>query len=241
MNRDLLFKRNRLFSCESDTATEKHRAFTLVEMLVVIAIIAILAALLLPALSRGKESARSVSCMNNLHQLALATCAYTVDASGRVPVFRTWLATTNSGDLTTGGLYPYLKSKAVYACPTDDFSPKNSPVYTTANLHPRNYSYAMSCGYCHTTDTAQMREAFRTLLFMEGNLATNDYSGLVGPGGWLTAANSLAFRHNRRGHLVMADLHIETMNTNQFSVVAQTKRFWFPNDDTGGISFPALQ
>jgi prepilin-type N-terminal cleavage/methylation domain-containing protein len=240
MNRDFRFKRNRLFSCESYTATEIQRAFTLVEMLVVIAIIAILAALLLPALGRGKESARSVSCMNNLHQLALATCAYTMDASGRVPVFRTWLAALTSGDLTTGGLYPYLKSKAVYVCPTDNLTSRNSPVYTIPNSHPRNYSYAMSCGYCHTTDTGQMREASKTLLFMEANLATNDYSGLVGPGGWLTAANSLAFHHNKRGHLVMADLHIETMNTNQFSAVAQTKRFWFPNDDTGGISFPNL-
>ena len=71
-------------------------------------------------------------------------------------------------------------------------------------------------------------------------MATNDYSGLVGPGGWLTAAHSLAFHHNNRGHLVMADFHLETMNTNQFSAVAQTKRFWFPNDDTGGMAFPAL-
>jgi prepilin-type processing-associated H-X9-DG protein len=145
-----------------------------------------------------------------------------------------------TGDLTTGGLYPYLKSKSVYVCPSDDFSSKNSPVYVTPEAHPRDYSYAMSCGYCHTTDTSQMRQAFKTLLFMEGNLATNDYSGLVGPVSWLTAANSLAFRHNNRGHLVMADFHIETMNTNQFSAVAQTKRFWFPNDDTGGISFPGL-
>jgi prepilin-type N-terminal cleavage/methylation domain-containing protein len=79
----------RFFSCESYTATEIQRAFTLTEMLVVIAIIGILTALLLPALGRGKESARSVSCMNNLHQLALATSAYTADANGNVPVFRT--------------------------------------------------------------------------------------------------------------------------------------------------------
>ena len=60
-----------------------QRAFTLIEMLVVIAIIAILTALLLPALGRGKESARSVSCMNNLHQLGIGWISYNGDNKGR--------------------------------------------------------------------------------------------------------------------------------------------------------------
>jgi prepilin-type N-terminal cleavage/methylation domain-containing protein len=47
-------------------------AFTLVELLVVIAIIAVLSALLLPALSRSREEAQSMSCKNHLHQIGLA-------------------------------------------------------------------------------------------------------------------------------------------------------------------------
>lgn len=241
MNLDFLFKRNRPCDSESDMAREADSAFTLIELLVVITIIAILAALLLPAISRSKESARSICCINNLRQLALATSAYTLDANDRVPVFRLWLSALGAGDLTTGGLYPYLKSKKVYVCPTDNLAFIKTPVYSGPNPHPRNYSYAISCGYCHTTDMAQMREAYKTLLFMEGNLAANDYSGLVGPDGWMGAASSLAFRHNNRGHLVMADFHIETMNKNNFNAVALTKRFWFPNDDMGGMSFPSLK
>ena len=63
----------------------RDRAFTLIELLVVIAIIAILAAFLLPALSRTKESSKRTYCALNLRQLVLGTAMYANEHSERFP------------------------------------------------------------------------------------------------------------------------------------------------------------
>jgi prepilin-type processing-associated H-X9-DG protein len=95
----------------------------------------------------------------------------------------------------------------------------------------------MNCGICHATDMSTFLEPVKTSVFVEANLATNDYSGVVGP---QVDVRTIALRHGGLGHVIMADNHVESLDKTKYDQLSKTKRFWFPTDDTsgpGGMSF----
>lgn len=162
---------------------------------------------------------------------------YSLDYNGHLPSFRNWLY-TRAGDLTSGRLFPYLASKQVFLCPTDRLelaskrkgsAPAPSGFGSVSRM--RDYSYAMNCGICHATDLAAFLEPSKTLLYLEASLATNDYTGMIGPS---VQVRSIALRHAKRGHLITADSHVESMNKKQYDAANKLKRFWFPTQDSSG-------
>jgi prepilin-type N-terminal cleavage/methylation domain-containing protein/prepilin-type processing-associated H-X9-DG protein len=103
-------------------------AFTLIELLVVIAIIATLAALLLPVLSRAKESGRATACLSNLHQIGLALQLYAGDNKNRLPCMSDiYPGTTNQFPGPEQVLSSQLGNLNVLRCPSDKW-PSDKPL-----------------------------------------------------------------------------------------------------------------
>ena len=105
----------------------KRNSFTLIELLVVIAIIAILAGMLLPALSKARARAQAASCISNLRQMGTAFNMYLVDTKDHMP-YGWWNPDTN-GTYWFNELYPYLDNIKMYVCPSSDGKLSNDHVY----------------------------------------------------------------------------------------------------------------
>lgn len=118
------------------------RGFTLIELLVVVSIIAVLAALLLPAINLVRESARSTQCQSNLRQLHMGTMGFVSDNHGLIP--KSYSKVTGSSDFWFARIAPYIEASRGGDHFTDLDHERKSVVFGCPSFNPTVDWY---CGY----------------------------------------------------------------------------------------------
>ena len=228
--------------CNMKKRDLRRTGFTLIELLVVVAIIAILAAMLLPALAQARERARTAICMNNLKQIGLVFSMYLQDYSGFFPPS---LYTPAPNPNWVMLMKPYLNDNNTYSsnqyvsisqwtCP----STRNRRYTSTDPSKRYIYSYHVSYGYNYSSLANKLkREAkvinpSRHMLIgeTEGSasgttITAGRYITWAGAG---TTENGIARRHNGNlASILFVDGHVELLDGNVLNNTPSSQYPWF--------------
>jgi prepilin-type N-terminal cleavage/methylation domain-containing protein/prepilin-type processing-associated H-X9-DG protein len=211
---------------------EGKGAFTLLELLAVIAIVGILAGILLPALAQGKASARRAQCTDQLRQMGLATQLYWEEHDdftfrylagatngGRLYWFG-WLKPGSEGDrefdATEGVLHPYLRAPSLLICPSLNYQATRHKL--KARAAACNYGYNRYLGKAPMA-VSRIKSPVDTVLFADA-AQVNDFQAPASVENPLleefyyvdadegSGYPNVHFRHNNRAQAVFVDGHV---------------------------------
>lgn len=197
---------------------KKMKRFTLIELLIVIAIIAILISMLMPALRKARDSANRIACAGNMKQIAQAAISYANDYKGFIPYnFSSCYNYLYNNNLPGSGtpLPDYLGVPSVYKYGGE--KDKEPPPVSrcpeggrdgTKNIFKESGTPNFSYGFCTFLGSDTAENTFK-IHNPSGRLLLGDLE--IGGGYSIYSRDCFGYRHNARTNIIYIDGHLETL------------------------------